>query len=132
MKLPFTAALALTLLTTGVFANDSDNPAGTALVPNNHGGYNVTQPAAMPVSTALIPNNHGGYNVTEPGARPVSIPFFGSNGYAAIVITHSHDKPKFILVPVIEDVGHGVKITVYKRVYFATAEQAEAAKGTYH
>ena len=109
MKLPFSAALiavALALLTTGAHANDGDSAAGTALVSNNHGGYNVTRP----------------------GARPISIPFFGPNGYASIVNKHSHDKPKFILVPVLEDVGHGTKITVYKRIYFATAEEAEAAR----
>ena len=105
MKLPITAALALAVLATAACANDN-NSTGTALVPNNHGGYNVVQP----------------------GARPISIPLFGSHGFASVVIAHSHDKKKFILVPVIEDVGHGVKITVYKRIYFATAEEAEAAR----
>jgi len=104
MKLPLTAALALAVLVTGARANDND--AGTVLVPNNHGGYNVVQT----------------------GASPVSIPFFGPKGYASIVIAHSHDKPKFILAPVVEDLGHGGKITVYKKIYFATAEQAEAAR----
>ena len=107
MKLPFSAALiALALLTTGAYANDGGSAAGTTLISNNHGGYNVSQP----------------------GARPISMPFFGSKGYAAQVNAHAHDKPKFILVPVLEDMGHGSKTTVYKRIYFATAEQAEAAR----
>ena len=115
MKLQFTSALAfasLLFLAAGASANDDDSGA--------------------PAGTALVPNNLGGYNVVQPGAHAVSIPFFGTQGYAAGVIAHSHDKPKFILVPVIEDVGHGSKITVYKRIYFATAEEAEAAKGQYH
>ena len=110
MKLQLTAALALTLLTASVFANDSDNPGGTSLVTNNHGGYNVVQP----------------------GGHAFTLPFFGSKGYAAKVDAAAHEPPIFILVPVVQDVGHGDKITVYKRIYFATAEQAEAAKGTIH
>ncbi len=77
---------------------------------------------------ALVPNNHGGYNVVQPGARPISIPFFGPQGYSAQVIAQSHEKPKFILVPVVQDDGHGNKHTVYKKVRFATAEEAEAAR----
>ncbi len=102
MKLPLIAALSL--LAASAYATDS-------------GG-----------ATVLVTNNHGGYNVAEPGARPGPLPFFGTKGFAAKVIAHSHDKVRFILVPVIEDVGHGGKITVYKRVYFATPEEAEAAK----
>jgi len=104
MKLPFTAFLAMALLVPCAFADDS-NPG-----------------------TVLVPNNHGGYNVTQLGAAPVSIPFFGKHGYAAKVIAESHEKPKFILVPTTEDVGHGGKIVVYKKIYFATAEEAEAAR----
>jgi hypothetical protein len=106
MKLPIIAALSLAALPAAAFAND-DNSGGTALVPNNHGGYNVI----------------------EPGAKGFSIPFFGVHGFAVHVIAESRaEKPKFILVPVVEDVGHGNKIVVYKRIYFATAEEAEAAK----
>ena len=81
--------------------------------------------------TALVTNNHGGYNVVQPGAQggAVVLPFFGSHGYAAHVIAVAHtEKPKFILKPVVEDVGHGQKIVVYKKIYYATAEDAEAAK----
>lgn len=78
--------------------------------------------------TVLVTNNHGGYNVTQPGASAASIPFFGAHGYASHAIAESHEKPKFILRPVAEDVGHGGKVIVYKRIYFATAEEAEAAK----
>jgi len=77
--------------------------------------------------TFLVPNNHGGYNVVQSGAPPVSIPFFGSHGYASTVIVHSRDKKSFILVPVVQDNGHS-KVTVYQRIYFATPEEAEAAK----
>jgi hypothetical protein len=77
--------------------------------------------------TSLVPNNHGGYNVIEGNAPPPAIPFFGSHGFATKVIAQSHDKKSFILVPVVQDDGHG-KHTVYKRVYFATPEEAEAAK----
>ncbi len=122
-------------LAAGAHANDADS--GTALVPNNHGGYDVVQPAAMPQNgsglingTALVPNNHGGYNVVQPGARPVTIPFFGSNGYAAHVIAQSHnEKPKFFLKAVgVQDDGHGSKHQIYKKIWFATAEDAEAAR----
>jgi hypothetical protein len=78
--------------------------------------------------TSLIPNNHGGYNVVQNGASPITVPFFGSEGYAAHVIAHSHDKKSFILVPGVQDDGHGNKHTVYKKIYFATPEEAEAAK----
>jgi hypothetical protein len=78
--------------------------------------------------TSLIPNNHGGYNVIEGNAPPPAIPFFGSHGFAAKVIAHSHDKKSFIIVPVVQDDGHGNKHTVYHKVYFATPEEAEAAK----
>ncbi len=103
MKLPL-IALALTALTAGVYADN--NASGTTLVPNNHGGYNVTQT----------------------GAPHASIPFFGSHGFAATVAEHSHEKPKFILQPGSQDDGHGNKHTVYKKIRFATAEEAEAAK----
>jgi len=105
MKIPFTAALAMAALAAVACANDNST------------------------GTVLVPNNHGGYNVAEPGAGPIVIPFFGIHGYASHVIKESHDnKPKFILVPTVEDVGHGSKIVVYKRIYFATAEEAEAAR----
>ena len=133
MPRPF-AFLALALLAAPAFGSDA--PAGTALVPNNHGGYNVVQPdapgfgsdtPATPVGTSLVPNNHGGYNVVQPGARGISIPFFGSHGFASKVIAHSHDEKSFVLVPIVVDDGHG-KHTVYKRVYYPTPEDAEAAK----
>jgi hypothetical protein len=80
--------------------------------------------------TALVTNNHGGYNVVQPGAQAAALPFFGSHGYAAHVVQEARtgEKPKFILVPVAEDVGHGQKVIVYKKIYFATAEEAAAAK----
>jgi len=80
------------------------------------------------VGTVLVPNSHGGYNVTQAGAHAISIPFFGTHGYAARVIAEGHNKPNFILVPGVEDVGHGSKVVVYHRVYFATPEEAEAAR----
>lgn len=140
MKISFTAALCLAALVAGALADD--NQSTTALVPNNHGGYNVVQPAisdsgaalitnnhgSSDSGTALVTNNHGSYNVVQPGAHAVAIPFFGAGGFASHVIAHSHDKP-FILRPVVEDVGHGGKIVVYRKIYFATAEEAEAAKG---
>jgi hypothetical protein len=106
MKLLLTVALAITALVVGANANDTDK------------------------GTGLVPNSHGGYNVVQQGASPISIPFFGKHGYAAHVIAESHEnkKPNFILVPVSEDVGHGAKITVYKKIRFATPEEAEAAK----
>jgi len=104
MKLPLTV-LALGALAAGANAND------------NNGG------------TALVPNNHGGYNVVQPGASSISIPFFGSHGYAAHVIEQAHtEKPKFILVPGVQDDGHGNPHAVYKKIRFATAEEAEAAR----
>ena len=78
--------------------------------------------------TALIPNNHGGYNVVQPGAHPISIPIFGPHGFSDQVIAQSHEKPKFILKPVVQDDGHGNKHTIYKKIRFATAEEAEAAR----
>lgn len=115
---------------TAARANDGDSSTGTALVTNNHGGYNVVEPSAAQPTSALITNNHGGYNVVNPSIQHNSLPFFGTHGYATKVIAEAHDeKPKFILVPVVEDVGHGSKIVVFKRVYFATAEEAEQAKG---
>jgi hypothetical protein len=103
MKLPLTA-LALAALAARAYANDSS------------GG------------TFQVQNPHGGYNVIQAGGPPATLPFFGIHGVAAVVAAHSHDKPKFILRPVIEDQGHGFKVTVYKKIYFATAEEAEAAR----
>ncbi len=134
MKLPLTI-FAMTALAAGAYANDSDS--GTGLVPNNHGGYNVVQPNAAPQGgggllngTSLVPNNHGSYNVVQPNARPITLPFFGSNGYAAHVIADSHnEKPKFVLKAVgLQDDGHGGKHIIYKKIRYATAEQAEAAR----
>ena len=125
-------ALALALLAVPAFGSDSSS--GTNLVPNNHGGYNVAQPNApgfgsdnTPAGTSLVPNNHGGYNTVQPGAGPIAIPFFGSQGFASKVIAQSHAKKNFVMVAIIVDDGHG-KHTVYKRVYYATPEEAEAAK----
>jgi hypothetical protein len=106
MKIPL-IALAIAGLTAGAYANDADT-AGTALVPNNHGGYNVVQP----------------------GSHPISLPFFGAHGYAAHVMAESRtaEKPKFILVPGVQDAGHGNPHVVYHKKFFATAEEAEAAR----
>jgi len=79
-------------------------------------------------ATFQVQNPHGGYNVIQGGRAPSTVAFFGSGGFAARVVAHSHDKPKFILRPTLEDDGHGKKITVYKKIYFATPEEAEAAK----
>jgi hypothetical protein len=134
MKLHLTF-FAVAALASGAHANDSDS--GTGLVPNNHGGYNVVEPAAAPQNgagllngTALVPNNHGGYNVVQPSARPITLPFFGSHGYASQVIAESHnEKPKFILKAVgVQDDGHGSKHIIYKKIRYATAEQAQAAR----
>ncbi len=102
MKLPL-IALATSLLTLGAYADPT-------------------------VGTALVPNNHGGYNVVQPGASSIAVPFFGAHGAAAVIIARSHEKPKFILVPVVQDAGHGNPHTVYKKIFFATAEEAEAAR----
>jgi len=110
MKFPIFATLVLAPFATTVWANDAGDADGSA------------------AGTALVSNNHGGYNVTEPGARHGSLPFFGTHGYATKVIAESHEPPKFILVPVVEDVGHGGKVVVFKKIYFATAEEAAAAK----
>ena len=132
MKLPIAAALALAALAAAAHANDSD--AGAVLVPNNHGGFNSANPSVLGATTGivngavLVPNNHGGYNTANPNALAAAIPFFGAHGFAANVIAHAHDKRAFILVPGTEDQGHGVKIVVYRKVYFATQEQADAAK----
>ena len=133
ISLPLTV---LALASFAVCAHASDSDTGTALVPNNHGGYNTVQPSAMPQNsagllngTALVPNNHGGYNVVQPSARPVLIPVFGPNGFSAQVIADSHEKPKFVLKPVgVQDDGHGGKHIIYKKIRYATAEQAEAAR----
>ena len=104
MKIPSTL-FAIVVLAAAAHANDNDS------------------------GTALVPNNHGGFNVVQPGARPISIPFFGSQGYAARVAAESHsEKPKFILKPVVQDVGHGNPHIVYKKIHFATAEEAEAVR----
>jgi hypothetical protein len=108
MKLPFTAGLAMAAFVSVACANDADS---------------------VTAGTTLVPNNHGGYNVTQPGAHSISIPFFGAHGFAAHAIAESRTKkPNYILVPGVEDVGHGGKIVVYKKVYFATPEEAEAAR----
>jgi hypothetical protein len=106
MKLLLTVVLAMAALAAGAYANDGDN------------------------GLILVPNSHGGYAVVQTGARAITIPFFGKHGYAAHVIAESHEKkkPAFILVPVSEDAGHGSKTTVYKKIQFGTAEEAEAAK----
>jgi hypothetical protein len=135
MKLSFIAALALGSLAATLHASDTDT--GTALVPNSHGGYDVTHPDVRKdknegdLGTALVTNNHGGYNVTNPGAArkgKITLPFFGEHGYASKVISESKGKPNFVLIPTVEDVGHGAKVVVFKKVYFATPEEAEAAK----
>ncbi|MGA3169582.1 MAG: hypothetical protein ABSE62_01075 [Chthoniobacteraceae bacterium] len=103
MKLPFTTAFVMAGLAASACADQN-------------------------VGTALVTNNHGGYNVIQPGAT-ASIGFFGPQGYAANVVAHSHDyRPNFVLQPVVEDMGHGNKVVVYKKIYFATPEDAAAAK----
>jgi hypothetical protein len=86
--------------------------------------------------TLLIPNSHGGYNVIQQGGQRGSIPLFGPHGFAAHMREQArvdaNEKPKFIIYPVVEDDGHGNKHTVYKKVKFATAEEAEAAKAAMH
>jgi hypothetical protein len=81
-----------------------------------------------PGAAFLVPNPHGGYNVVQAGGPPASIPFFGTHGFASNVIAHAHDKKNFIIVPNVQDDGHGNKHTVYLKVYFATPEEAAAAK----
>jgi len=106
MKTSLTAAIIIAGLTAGARASDND--------------------------TLLVPNPHGGYNVIQQGVQRGSIPFFGPHGFAAHVQEQAreeaHQKPKFILVPRVVDDGHGNKHTVYKKLRFATAEEAEAAK----
>ena len=76
----------------------------------------------------LVPSPHGGYNVVQGGGPPASIPFFGSHGFAAKAIAHAHDKKNFVIVPVVQDDGHGNKHTVYSKVYVAAPEEPAAAK----
>lgn len=73
---------------------------------------------------------HGGYNVIQGGAPAPSLPFFGSHGYAVKVVAEErlHKKKSFIIVPTQEDDGHGNKHTVYKKVFFATPDEAAAAQ----
>jgi len=123
MNLPLTAALALAALAAGAQASDSDS--GTFVVPSPHGGYNVIQGGGKPASIALF----GFHNVSQGGGKPASIPFFGSFGFTPQVIAQSHEKPKYILRPAgMVDDGHGSKHMIYKKIYFATAEEAEAAR----
>jgi opacity protein-like surface antigen len=75
-----------------------------------------------------VQNPHGGYNVIQGGAPHQGLAFFGAGGFASHAIAHAHDKPNFILRPTLEDDGHGKKIVVYKKIYYATPEEAEAAK----
>jgi hypothetical protein len=143
MKFPLTA-LALAALAASTYANDSDSSSssstGNLLVPSGHGGYNVVQGSALPQSTALfgphgstsnnflVPSPHGGYNVVQGKGLPESMPFFGSNGYARNAVEIDKATPKkFVLQPMVIDDGHG-KHTVYKKVYFATAEEAAASR----
>jgi len=144
MKLTLTA-LAMAALVSAAYADDNSN--GTFLAPSPHGGYNAIQaggpPSSSPIfgshgnassGTFLAPSPHGGYNVIQAGGPPASIPFFGSHGYATKMIAEEHApgyKKNFILQPVVIDDGHG-KHTVYKKIYFATAEEAEAAKAAMH
>jgi len=79
-------------------------------------------------STYQVQSPHGGYNVIQGNAPHAGLAFFGAGGFASSVVAHSHDKPKFILKAGLEDDGHGKKIVVYKKVYYATAEDAEAAR----
>lgn len=94
--------------------------------------FTVVGARAEDPGTLLVPNAHGGYNVIQGGARPASLAFFGSGGFASKAVAHANDKPNFILVPVVQDDGHGKKNTVYHKQYFATAEQAQAAKLALH
>jgi hypothetical protein len=106
MKIALTL-LALVTLAVAVRADDTSNNNGTVLVQNGHGGYNVTQL----------------------GAAPATLPFFGAHGAAAQMVAESHEKPKFLLVPAgTQDDGHGGKHQIYKKLRFATAEDAAAAK----
>jgi opacity protein-like surface antigen len=77
----------------------------------------------------LVASPHGGYNVIQGGQAHGAIAFFGSHGFAAV---HAHDKPSYIIRPYIAMDGHGNKHTVYKKIYFATPEEAEAARGKYY
>lgn len=78
--------------------------------------------------TKLVANNHGGYNVASANpAKLGTLPFFGAHGFASHVVAKSKEPPKFILVPVVQDDGH-VKHVVYHKVFFATAAEAAAAK----
>jgi hypothetical protein len=144
----FITALALTLLAAGVPGAFADPTASSGdQVQSPHGGYNVIQGGARPSGNALfgpgglfstpapnsgdqVQNPHGGYNVIQGGNKPSSIAVFGSGGFLAQAKTHPHDKPSFILRPAgFEDNGHGGKIAIYKKIYYATPEEAEAAKG---
>ncbi len=104
MKIPLTA-LALASLAVAAYADDTSSNSGSP-----------------------VPNGHGGYNISQPVAPRDSLAFFGGGGFATKVIQESHhEKPKFIIVPVTQNDGHSNHV-VYKKIHFATAEEAEAAK----
>jgi hypothetical protein len=107
MKLPLTL-LALAAIASGASANDNDN------------------------ATFMVANPHGGYNVIQANGPPAAIPFFGNQGFATRVIqqqAQDSKKPRrYILKPVSQGDGHSNHV-VYHKIYFATAEEAEAAKG---
>jgi len=134
------AILALSLLTAGAYADPAASTGDQ--VQNPHGGYNVIQGGAKqsgnalfgagglfsspaPSATYQAQSPHGGYTVVQ-GTKHSSIALFGTGGFAARA---AHEKPNFILRPAgYEDNGHGGKIAIYKKVYYATPEEAEAAR----
>ena len=140
MKIPLTA-LALLALACGARANDdSGSSANPLIVQSPHGGYNTIQNGQLPATrsifgshdnnssnTFIVASPHGGYNTIQSTKPPATTAFFGFNGAAAHIIKVSHEPKKFILVPFVKDMN-GAKVTVYKRVYYPTAEDAEAAQ----
>ena len=109
-------------------ADDSNGNSSPFIVPNPHGGYNTIQSTKPPASDPFIVlSPHGGYNTIQSTRPPAALPFFGNVGFAHNAMVHAHDPKSFLIVPVVVDDGHG-KHTVYQRVYYATPEDAAAAK----
>ena len=127
MKL-FLPLFALAVLPFASLADDSNGNSAPFIVQNPHGGYNTIQSTKPPPSDPFIVlNPHGGYSTIQSTKPPAAIPFFGPVGFAHNAVVHSQDPKSFVLVPVVVDNGHG-KYTVYKKVYYATPEDAAAAK----
>jgi hypothetical protein len=138
--LPLIALAALAVVPAAALANDTDSGSAPYMVASPHGGYSTIQSTQPPASGSLfgnksdtsnapfiVPNPHGSYNTIQSTHPPATIPFFGKQGFAHNAMEHADDPKYFVLVPKVIDDGHG-KHTVYQKVYYATPEDAAAAK----